>query len=38
MLDVFAYALFVLAMIGLLRYVMRGIEPQSSLQNPKRDP
>jgi hypothetical protein len=38
MLDVLAYALFVLVVIGLLRYVMRGIEPEGGLQTPKRDP
>jgi hypothetical protein len=39
MLDVFAYALFVVAMIGLLRYVMHGIESQSTTpRTPERDP
>ena len=38
MLDVLAYALFVLVMIGLLCYVMRGIEPQSTTpQAPKQE-
>ena len=35
MLDVLAYALFVLALIGLLRYVMRGIEPEGGRSDPK---
>jgi len=35
MLDVFAYALFVIALIGLLRYVMRGIEPEGGRSDPK---
>ena len=39
MFDVLAYALFVLVIIALLRYVMGGIEPQgTTLQTPKREP
>jgi hypothetical protein len=37
MLVVFAYTLFVLAMVGLLRYVMRGVEREGGVQTPKRD-
>jgi len=39
MLDVFVYALFVLVMIGLLRHVMHGIEPQNTTsEGPKQEP
>ena len=39
MFDVVLYALFLLLIIGLLRYVMRGIEPDETiLPTPKREP
>jgi len=38
MFDVLMYALFVLVIIVLLRYVVGGIEPQgATLQTPKRE-
>jgi hypothetical protein len=39
MFDVVLYALFLLLIIGLLRYVMRVIEPDETiLPTPKREP
>jgi hypothetical protein len=39
MFDVLAYAFYVLVIIGLLRYVMAGIEPEeTTLPTPEREP
>ena len=37
MLDVYGYTLFVLAIVGLHRYVMRGVEREGGVQTSRQD-